>query len=100
MSSTTIVGTRKRVTAVFTDTLTGAKFDPDEVHLEWRKPDGAEVVRQYNAGGDPAITKTATGEYECRVLVDAAGIWTFRWYSDGDDLDEISKRAEIVVSDW
>lgn len=54
----------------------GTAFDPDVVRFKVRDPAGTTTTYVY--GTDANVTKVATGDYECEVDVDTAGMWLYR----------------------
>jgi hypothetical protein len=70
-----------RVTNVFTND--GAPYDPTNIWLEVRKPDGTTTTYQFGGGGSP-IVKDSTGNYHADLdTTDLPGYWDYKWYSTG-----------------
>lgn len=67
--TTTITGTRKRVTGTFT--LDGVATDPDAVTVKVLSPDGVTTT--------PVAQKTGTGVYYVDVDLDDPGPWVVRF---------------------
>lgn len=74
-------GNNLKLLVEFTLEGTETYVDPDVVKLTVRDPDGAETVYQYGVGG--VVSKVDTGRYQAVIPVDAAGDWTYCWWSTG-----------------
>jgi len=70
-----------RVTNAFTNA--GTLYDPTNVWLVIRKPNGVETTYQYLGVGSP-IVKDSTGNYHADLdTTGFAGYWDYKWYSTG-----------------
>lgn len=74
---------RAEVWAKFTDPDDNALFDPDSVSVTFEDPSGDYTTYVYDT--DEEVVKTGTGQYRCTILVDAPGIWNYRWFSGQDE---------------
>lgn len=70
------VGDRIRISTStpFTD-VDSVAIDPDTITFEVKNPAG--TTTSYVYGTDANVTKAATGDYDCDVDVDSAGIWYY-----------------------
>ena len=76
------LGNLIRVSAVFTDFLTGMPQDPDVVELSIR--DATGTLTTYLYGVDAIIIKDGVGLYHADLDVEAAGKWYYRWWATGN----------------
>jgi len=53
----------------------GVDTDPNTVTFEVKNPAG--TTTSYVYGTDSNVTKAATGDYDCDIDVEAAGIWYY-----------------------
>ena len=74
------VGDVVRVTSKFKGD-TGPDVDPTVVTLSLWHPDGTTTDHVY--GVDPAVVKDDTGDYHYDVMVDAEGLWQYKWVGSG-----------------
>ena len=76
------VGDRVRVTATFTDEITGAPMDPSVITLTIRPPRLPSILHQY---GNPssAIVRQALGVYYIDQDITVHGSWYYRWSGSG-----------------
>lgn len=67
---------------------TGQLFDPDQITLQVKNPDGIEV--------SIAPTKVDVGKYEAVFVLDMAGTWVRRWKVFGNTYgsDEVKIRCQ------
>lgn len=89
-------GNVARIDVEFTLFGTSTYVDPDAVYLTVEDPDGVETVYQF--GVDSEITKTDTGKYRGAFPLDAAGMWTWCWWSTGSG-QAATSNGQIKVED-
>lgn len=81
----------------------GVLVDPDTVKLSLaiRAPEATELagpVVEHVYGEGDVILRDEVGVYHADLLVDQAGTWWFRWWSDGEAGDVVaSEEAEFEV---
>lgn len=75
------IGDRVRLTARFTDAITGLLSDPTVITLRTRPPVGATTT--YTYGLDTKIVKDDVGVYHADVDVTASGSWSYKWAGTG-----------------
>ncbi len=80
------------VTGNYADEETEVALDPDVVKLSVYSPDGEVSTLIY----PDDITKTGTGVYTSRIIVDQSGMWYYRWWSTGDGYG--SKEDNFLVT--
>ena len=54
--------------------------DPDIITLSIKKPDGARL--DYTYLGGPEIVREDAGIYHCKLIVDQAKTWRYRWVGE------------------
>lgn len=64
----------------FTQKAGGAPVDPTTIIFFVRNPAGQET--SYSYGSSP-MTRTGVGAYTIDFLVDAPGVWTYKWQGTG-----------------
>jgi hypothetical protein len=85
-------GSLVRLRGEFTDALTGAAINPDQVKFRLRAPDGS--VTEY-AHPSANVVQTSTGKYHVDWPADKAGRYTYRFFSTGNGM--ASKDRVFVV---
>ena len=93
------IGNTIQVQAEFTNAQSSYDpIDPDPVYLTVRQPYDTETTYQYTV--DPGIERVSARVYTRDVHIDAAGVWFFRWWSDGTVVTstELSLRAVSTVT--
>lgn len=80
-----------RATGSFKD-AGGTLVDPSVVKLRVRTPAGD--VTEYVYGTAPDLVKDSTGVYHFDIVLNAGGLWRYRWVSTG-----IGATARIVNLD-
>ena len=76
-----LAGNQVRVSAEFTDIVTGAEIDPPIVKLSVCAPSGSPTVYIY--GVDANVIRDAIGMYHADLDIDSAGTWLYKWWSVG-----------------
>ena len=76
------VGDRVRVTATFTNELTGAPMDPSVITLTIKPPRLPATVHQYGIVGS-GIVREALGVYYIDQDITVHGSWYYRWTGAG-----------------
>lgn len=79
MSDQYIIGETGRISVSITDLLNVAA-DPGALRLKVKAPSGTVTTYVYGASGE--LVKDSVGHYHADILLDAAGIWAWRWESD------------------
>lgn len=75
------IGDRVRLTARFTDAITGLLSDPTGITLRVRPP--ADTTTIYIYGSDPKIARDDVGVYHADIDVTASGSWGYKWTGTG-----------------
>lgn len=77
------VGNEVRTTATFTNLAdNGGPLDPTLVRCDVTDPDGTLITYEYPEGSE--IVRDGIGEYYLPILLNTAGYWIVRWWSDGN----------------
>ncbi|CAK0775265.1 conserved hypothetical protein [Gammaproteobacteria bacterium] len=91
------LGDLVRVKGTWTDpNNSNAAIDPDVVKCSVRAPSG--TVTTYTFGTDAALTKVSTGVYQMDINANAAGIWSYRWFSTGAGQAADERYFEVSVA--
>lgn len=85
--------------AAFTDT-SGVTTDPATVTLRVVEPNGDSTIYQYS--GSPALFKETAGRYYVDILLDTAGMWSYRLLGVGTQVQtaaegQLHVRKSLVV---
>lgn len=86
-------GNLVRSTGTFTNALDNySPIDPDVVHCTVTEPDGTSTEHTYPA----TIEKTSIGAYYLEQYLDAAGVWYFRWWSEGNVVTSTQQKITVI----
>lgn len=70
--------------------------DPTTVVCKVRDPAGTQTT--YTYGSDAELTKTATGVYSMKLLLDSPGIWWFEWVGSSAGGPQVTKDVAFRVT--
>lgn len=76
------VGDRTRLTATFTDDITGNPADPTVITLRVKPPKTNAIVMVSNSSPQQ-IFKDSTGVYHADIDVTVSGTWHYKWFGTG-----------------
>lgn len=97
------LGTLLKVKATFKDPESvptpNQPFDPGSVKLSVKPPNAAETTNTYTPPppGAGLIQRTGVGVYTAEINLNALGVWTYRWFSEG--VGQAAKKVAIKVID-
>lgn len=87
-----------RLSTSFTVKSSGLAIDPTVVSVSVKDPAGTLTTRQYLV--DAAVIKDSVGNYHYDLSLDAAGRYTYRWFSTGTGqaAKENALRSKVAVA--
>lgn len=88
------IDTLIQLTAQFDLLATKTPVDPNAVILYIENPKGKHTTLSY---GSSNISKTSTGVYGYRLLLDEPGIWIYKWRGTGG-VEVTSPDVEVRVN--
>jgi hypothetical protein len=91
------VGDGVVVSTTFTDRLTAAPVDPDDVFLDVRWHSSAEPTT-YTYGEDDEVVRDSEGVYHSLISATGPGLWHYGWRSSGDVVS--AEQGEFLVRAW
>lgn len=74
-----------------------AEFDPSPVFLSVRGPDDVTVTYTFeDEDSEVEITNPTEGNYQADILPTEAGLWYYRWWTDGETPAAEENRIEVL----